>query len=382
MVRLNKATNGKWGTGVEGGHGSYYLRYTLDGKRKWESVGTDLRLALDECKARQALVTNGQGTSPAPVTARKAVQDAIAAYLREVKTLRGERSMSRDKWLLDLFSATVNKTYMDEITRETLFFFMAFLKNEGKSPKTIRCRLSTIETFRVKQGFPRLLMKGDLPRSTKKLKKDCYTVAEVDSLMAAADPDERFLLQFLLATGTREQEAAHTYWEDIDFKRKELRITAKPELGWTLKDFEERIVPGLPEWFMAEAKARKGTGLIFKNREGRPEGHMLHTIQSIALRAVLNCGKCVAANGVDTCATKPMCRKFGTHKFRRTFATWHNALGGVRLSVIQEWMGHSDIQTTMIYIANTEIIPGGTAEKAAQTWANFSPKISKIHVAA
>jgi hypothetical protein len=49
---------------------------------------------------------------------------------------------------------------------------MAYLKNAGKSPKTIRCGLSSIETFCKKQGFPKLLLQGDLPRVTKKLAKD------------------------------------------------------------------------------------------------------------------------------------------------------------------------------------------------------------------
>ncbi len=33
--------------------GSYYLRYTQDGKRIWEAVGNDLTLALQEQRARQ-----------------------------------------------------------------------------------------------------------------------------------------------------------------------------------------------------------------------------------------------------------------------------------------------------------------------------------------
>jgi integrase/recombinase XerD len=316
-VKVTKAANGRWSPGVDGELGSYYLRFTLDGTRKWESVGTDLNIAITEMHARQALISNGNGASP--VSTRRAIATAIKAYLQEVHTLRGQRSMEGDKWLLELFAAVTKKTYMDEVTRETLFFFMAYLKNEGKSPKTIRCRLSSIETFRKKQGFPKLLLQGDLPRVTKKLAKDCYTEDQVTRMFAAADPDERFLLQFLLVTGTREQEAAHTYWEDVDFTRNEVRVTAKPDLNWTLKDFEERIVPEMPEWFMAEAKARKGTGLLFANKDGRPEGHILHMIQRIALRAGLNCGKCVTKSG-ESCDDKPVCRNYGTHKWRRNRA--------------------------------------------------------------
>lgn len=74
--------------------------------------------------------------------------------------------------------------------------------------------LQAIETFRERNGFPRLLKKGDLPKVVKKI-VDCYTEEEIENMLAAADEDERFLIHFLLATGVREQEAAHTIWEDI-----------------------------------------------------------------------------------------------------------------------------------------------------------------------
>ncbi len=123
------------------------------------------------------MVVNGKGQSKVP--SRKTIAEAIQSYLREVHTLRRQRSMERDKWLLDLFASVIGKTYMNEVSRDTLFFSMAYLKNADKSPKTIRCRLSTIETFLKKQGFPKLLLQGDLPRVTKKLAKDCYTEAPI-----------------------------------------------------------------------------------------------------------------------------------------------------------------------------------------------------------
>jgi hypothetical protein len=73
------------------------------------------------------MIVNGKGQ--APPSSRKTIAEAIQSYLKEVHTLRGQRSMERDKWLLDLFSSVISKTYMDELSRDTLFFFMAYLKN-------------------------------------------------------------------------------------------------------------------------------------------------------------------------------------------------------------------------------------------------------------
>jgi integrase len=41
--------------------------------------------------------------------------------------------------------------------------------------------------------------------------------------------------------------------------------------------------------------------------------------------------------------------EFFLHKLRSTFATWH-ADAGVPVQVIQKWMGHKNIETTIRYI--------------------------------
>jgi hypothetical protein len=63
-VRVEKVENGRHipvvkGTPLVRGTfepGNYYLRYTLNGKRKWESVGGDLNIAIQEPKARRLAV--------------------------------------------------------------------------------------------------------------------------------------------------------------------------------------------------------------------------------------------------------------------------------------------------------------------------------------
>jgi site-specific recombinase XerD len=37
------------------------------------------------------------------------------------------------------------------------------------------------------------------------------------------------------------------------------------------------------------------------------------------------------------------------HKFRATFATWH-LWSGVDLRTVQQWLGHSDLESTMRYL--------------------------------
>jgi site-specific recombinase XerD len=40
---------------------------------------------------------------------------------------------------------------------------------------------------------------------------------------------------------------------------------------------------------------------------------------------------------------------FWLHKFRATFATWH-LWAGIDLRTVQQWLGHSDMESTMRYL--------------------------------
>jgi hypothetical protein len=62
---------------------------------------------------------------------------------------------------------------------------------------------------------------------TKKL-VDCCTEDEFNKIPAVADEDESFLLQFLLHTGVRKQEAADMTWDDVKLDEHKVLVTAKP----------------------------------------------------------------------------------------------------------------------------------------------------------
>ena len=51
----------------------------------------------------------------------------------------------------------------------------------------------------------------------------------------------------------------------------------------------------------------------------------------------------------NKCANGPYCQRFFLHKFRHTFATEH-LRHGIDIRTLQNWMGHRDIQSTMVYL--------------------------------
>ena len=136
-------------------------------------------------------------------------------------------------------------------------------------------------------------------------------------------------------TGMREQEVMYSYWSDLNFAAATVRVTHKPDRGWTPKAYKEREIPipaklvkALKGW---KARANKNCGLVFPTAGCRPKLDFLDSLKAVAERAKLN----------------P--EDFWLHKFRATFATrclW----AGVDLRTVQQWLGHSDMESTMRYL--------------------------------
>lgn len=134
-----------------------------------------------------------------------------------------------------------------------------------------------------------------------------------------------------LNTGMRLSELLNLTWQDIDFKRKKIRIQAKP--FWHPKTGEREIpmsqgMQKLLEKSKEENKVR--SKFIFHERDG---SKLKTKLREELIKITNKCGF-------------PDVTKI--HSLRHTFAS-HLVMQGVDLPTIQKLMGHSDIQTTMIY---------------------------------
>jgi integrase len=130
-------------------------------------------------------------------------------------------------------------------------------------------------------------------------------------------------------------------------------VRAKPEYSFQPKDREEREVP-VPDDLLAKLKAHVAKHpqqrLLFPNRRGQPQKHMIRRLKRTALKAGLNCKECVSRAG-QRCDEHPACERWELHTFRRTMATYHHESGGVSIRVLADWLGHADPATTWGYLA-------------------------------
>ena len=69
-----------------------------------------------------------------------------------------------------------------------------------------------------------------------------YRNEELARFFAACSDLERALFATFLLTGFREQEVMFLYWSDVNFELRTVRATAKPELGFYPKRWEDRGV--------------------------------------------------------------------------------------------------------------------------------------------
>ena len=129
--------------------------------------------------------------------------------------------------------------------------------------------------------------------------------------------------------GLRREELFHLWWEDIQWKRRELVVASNREHH--TKNYESRRIP--MNEALAEALRRHprrlGSLYVFCNEKGEPYDNVRIALNSAAKRAGIEEG-------------------FMLHQLRHAFCS-HALMQGIDPRTVQKWMGHKDLQTTLKY---------------------------------
>lgn len=340
--------------------GAYYIEWRVGGRRgrryrtavaRDEAIDQARRKAIELRAIRDGLIA---GPEQEPEVAPKTtIGDAIDAYLRYVKMQRKPRTHLTYRYTLDtLLRAAYKKKYVEDATRDDVLDFMTYCYELGLGARTVYDKVVTVLQLFKKHGRTSLMEKGDWPKYVDAI-RPIYEPEEMIAMFNVATEDEADLLKFMLGSGFRDQELRYLAYLDLDFRHHLARVTAKAKWGFTPKNWEERTVP-LPAGLMERLRKRKERkkarphDLVFGNTKGRPDSEMDMVVKRVAERAGLNCGQCLTEHN-NKCAEGPYCMNFFLHKFRHTFATNH-LRDGVDIRTVQNWLGHRDIQSTMVYL--------------------------------
>ncbi|MBI2668279.1 tyrosine-type recombinase/integrase [Candidatus Woesearchaeota archaeon] len=221
-----------------------------------------------------------------------------------------------------------------------------FLKWNGKQPQDIqeadikaylayiladkKLRSSSAALIRaaLKFYYDEILKKNIVNLKTPKIARhlpEVLTQEEVKSLLASATHSKsRILMKLLYSSGIRLSECLHLRWQDLDFSQK---------MGWVRggKGGKDRMFILSEDICKELERIKQKNGLIFDNKDGKALSP--RNVQKIVKRAAEKAG---------------IQKNITPHKLRHSFAT-HLLEAGTDIRIIQELLGHSNLQTTQIY---------------------------------
>jgi integrase len=351
----------------------FYLRYSVAGKQIWSDPYPSLEAAQkDADKLPDILEAQSKGVTLAELNQARNAQRtpiavAVATYL-ELKKNKARKTSAQYRLTLNEFVESLNDKihFVDEITPDVIRGYKSFMEKRGFAGKTISTRLNIVYFMLKKNGNSARLPRDEMPTVEEEVAVP-YTDEELKKLFAAMDEEETIRYKFFLGTACRDKEVTFAAWNDIDFTKSTYHIRRKDDVGFTPKSHESRTVP-LPASLLGLLKARRKKAhhdrWIFVNEDGRPDNHFLRKLKRIALHAGLNCGQCkttVTKGRYDrkrevevTCKTDPVCEHIYLHRIRKTCATrWQE--NGIPVRTIQAWLGHKNLETTMIYLGVTDV---------------------------
>ena len=318
--------------------GAYYISWYEGNCLKRLSVGKDDQDAAARRLKKEAelnAMNNGVAVVPENGNGRRSLNAAVADYLEEVKLTKKPKTFAAYSTALAYFMERCRKMNLEDIDRRDLVNFVAFLRDKkNQSPRSVYNKFENVMAFLKAQGIRGLVNKNDWPKFTEE-EPEIYEKEDVDKFFSACTEEERVWFNFFLMTGMREQEVMYAYWSDINLNHATVRVTHKPDRGWTPKAYKEREIP-IPAKLVRElkawkAKSDKTCGLVFPTSGCKPKLDFLDCCKAVAKRADLDS------------------EDFYLHKFRATFATW-SLWAGVDLRTVQQWLGHSDLESTMRYL--------------------------------
>lgn len=322
-------------------NGAYYLEWYEDGKRRRARAGVRPAEVL-EARRRKILELKGRATeqgrtvapgrsdeeTPVPLTA------TVESYLTHVKINQKLNTWRRYRSVLANFrDYFASRKYLNEISRGDILEYRDFRATRVDSPVTLNTEITMIRAFlywccefRDLKENPAAKIK---PRQVLQKPPEVYSDEELALLLEKADAVEQAILLTCCYTGMREQEICYLTWDDVDLKKKLLRVSAKTEYGFTPKTWEEREIEMSDRLLEAFKKLPRKCRWVFPTVSGKRHAHIYKIVERVAERAKIE-------------GAHP-------HKFRSTFLT-RLLQSGCDIANVQALAGHKSIKTTQRYL--------------------------------
>ena len=284
-------------------------------------------------------------------TGHMALNDLVDDFLGYLSVERGASPHTLSAYRHDLalyvgFLADRDVTEPDDVTRDEVGGFIAWLREAGFAPTTIERRVASVKSFHrflvregVTQNHPTASV--PLPRTPERL-PDVVSIDDVDRMLSqpfAESPSgarDRAMLEVLYGCGLRASELTGLDVRDVDRAEGFVRVLGKggkerivPIAGAALAALGEYLSHGRPYLRTRSGARRQHPDALFLNvRGGRLTRATVHSMVR--------------------CYGGRVGLRLHPHTLRHSFAT-HLLEGGADLRSLQEMLGHADISTTQVY---------------------------------
>ncbi|MGH9583128.1 MAG: tyrosine-type recombinase/integrase, partial [Bryobacteraceae bacterium] len=322
MRSIPKKSNGQpdWNVLPEG---TYFLEWREAGKRRRTPAGTTVSQALEARRRkhteREALKLGFLAPRAPAEPNRPPLEASIDRYLDQIDTLKKPNTYRKYRAVLERFAKFFPNRRLEEISVEEFNDFVVRLRKGGMAANTVLHNTIIIAQFCKRNGRSNLTRQLQLPEKVTTLPRE-YTDEELLPFFASCDSWERALFSTFLLTGFRDQEVMYLTWNDVSFRLCTARVTAKPDLGFFPKRWEEREVPVPSELaqLLENHPRTLGSSFLFPSPTGNREQHLLDRCKAVADRA-----------GLDP-------SQFNLKTFRSTYAT-RMLRAGFDVRTVQHW---------------------------------------------
>ncbi|MER3465248.1 MAG: integrase [Chitinophagaceae bacterium] len=246
----------------------------------------------------------------------------------------------------DYLQVQYNSIPIEQLSHIYIRGWLASLKDEGLTSKSINRKISTLRSFfkyQLKVGVIRQtpMIKIIAPKNEKRLpqfvaEKDINTLFQhIEFPDTWKGKTEQLLLQLFYNTGMRLSELINLKETSINFSNHTVKILGKGN--------KERIVPISPEISLSIKEYLQEKKKLFSDT---PEALLISEK-----------GKALSSRSVYTSVQTYLSQittieKRSPHVLRHTFAT-HLTNNGADLNAVKELLGHSSLAATQVYTHNT-----------------------------
>jgi len=285
---------------------------------------------------------SAQAAAVIKIRALTTLEEAITAYLEALagrnRSAATIKSYGSDlvQFVNFLHETNVAIAAPKDVAKLDVSEFLSFLSQEGKSGVTRARKLAAVrEFFRFLLAHDYIIRSPaegvETPKKERKgrayLRPDEYSKLLA---LAGGNPRDYAILQVFLQAGLRVSELCSLRLGDIDLEGHSLRVREGKGQAERVIELEKKGITALKSWLAVRPKGEEEH--LFLNRYGAP--FSCRGVQKLVDQYRREAG---------------ISKQISCHSLRHTFAT-HKAQAGVSPFQLKEWLGHTNLNTTQIYV--------------------------------